>query len=143
MAKQKLSKAAVERLQAGARELVVWDDALEGFGVRIKPTGVKSYIVQYRNRTTGASKRLTLGQHGPLLTFDKAKKQALALLADVQRGADPVDQRRTARNAPTVAQLASDYLERHTESKEAAQERARRQGHARQDHPAEAGVEES
>lgn len=113
MAKQKLSKIVVERLHAGTRELVVWDETLEGFGVRIKPTGVKSYIVQYRNRTTGASKRMTVGQHGPMLTFDKAKKQALALLADAHRGADPVDERRTAREAPTVTELASDYLERH------------------------------
>ena len=101
MAKQKLNKTVVERIPPGAQDLVIWDDALEGFGVRVKPTGVKSYIVQYRNRITGASKRLTLGQHGPMLTFEQAKKQAFALLADARRGADPVEV------------LASDYLERH------------------------------
>ena len=113
MAKQKLNKTIVERIPPGAQDLVVWDAALEGFGVRVKPTGVKSYIVQYRNRITGASKRLTLGQHGPMLTFEQAKRQAFALLADARRGADPVEERRTARKAPTVAVLASDYLERH------------------------------
>lgn len=113
MAKQKLNKTIVERIPPGAQDLVVWDAALEGFGVRVKPTGVKSYIVQYRNRITGASKRLTLGQHGPMLTFEQAKRQAFALLADARRGADPVEERRTARKAPTVALLGSDYLERH------------------------------
>jgi integrase len=113
MAKQKLSKTVIERIEPGVQDLVIWDEAVEGFGVRVKPTGVKSYIVQYRNRITGASKRLTIGQHGPLLTFEQAKKQAFALLADARRGADPVEEHRTARKAPTVAVLAADYLERH------------------------------
>src|SRR5207302_2795859 len=93
--------------------LVVWDEALPGFGVRVKPSGVRSYIIQYRNRNSGVSKRLTIGQHGPLLTFDQAKKQARAMLADAMRGEDPVEARKAARKAPSVADLAADYLERH------------------------------
>ena len=45
-----------------------------GFGLQIKSAGVRSYIVQYRNRHSGASKRMTIGQHGPLLTFEQAKR---------------------------------------------------------------------
>ena len=110
---EKLSKTVVERIEAPDREVVVWDDALPGFGVRVKPSGVRSYIIQYRNRTTGVSRRLTIGQHGPLLTFEQAKKQARAVLADAMRGKDPVEDRRAARRAPSVADLAADYLERH------------------------------
>jgi integrase len=113
MIAEKLSKTVVERIKAAGQDVVVWDDALPGFGVRVKPSGVRSYIIQYRNRDTGASKRLTIGQHGPLLTFDQAKKQARATLADAMRGGDPVEMRKTARRAPTVADLAADYLERH------------------------------
>lgn len=113
MIAQKLSKTVVERIEATEREVVVWDDALPGFGVRVKPSGVRSYIIQYRSRTTGVSRRLTIGQHGPLLTFEQAKKQARAVLADAMRGKDPVEDRRAARRAPSVADLAADYLERH------------------------------
>jgi integrase len=113
MIAEKLSKTVVERIMAAARDVVVWDDALPGFGVRVKPSGVRSYIVQYRNRRTGASKRLTIGQHGPLLTFDQAKKQARAILADAMRGEDPVEVRKATRRAPSVTDLAADYLERH------------------------------
>lgn len=70
MIAEKLSKMVVERIEAADRDVVVWDAALPGFGVWVKPSGVRSYIIQYRNRKTGASKRLTIGQHGPLLTFD-------------------------------------------------------------------------
>ena len=110
---EKLSKTAVERIGATDRDLVVCDDALPGFGVRVKSSGVRSYIIQYRNRSSGASKRLTIGRHGPLLTFDQAKRQARALLSDAMRGEDPVETRNSARKAPSVADLAADYLERH------------------------------
>ncbi len=74
MARQKLSKTVVEGIVPGTEDTVIWDAALPGFGVRVKPTGVRSYIVQYRNRETGASKRLAIGQHGPFLTFEQAWK---------------------------------------------------------------------
>jgi integrase len=110
---RKLSKSAVEKIASSEKEIVVWDEALPGFGVRVKPTGVRSYVVQYRIRLTGSSKRMTIGQHGPLLTFDKAKRQARTILADVIRGLDPAETQRSSRNAPTVRDLAADYLERH------------------------------
>src|SRR5215216_4417043 len=117
MARQKLSKTAVEAITPGADDIVIWDSALPGFGVRVKPTGMRSYIVQYRNRETGASKRMTIGQHGPLLTFEQARKQARALLADAMRGADPSDERQAKRKAPTLSDLAADYLERYATPK--------------------------
>jgi integrase len=113
MIAEKLSKTVVERIKAADQDVVVWDNTLPGFGVRVKPSGVRSYIIQYRNRNTSTSRRLTIGQHGPLLTFDQAKKQARALLADAMRGEDPVEIRKTARRAPSIADLAVDYLERH------------------------------
>jgi integrase len=113
MIAEKLSKMVVERIKAADQDVVVWDNTLPGFGVRVKPGGVRSYIIQYRNRNTSTSRRLTIGQHGPLLTLDQAKKQARAMLADAMRGEDPVEIRKTARRAPSIADLAVDYLERH------------------------------
>jgi len=113
MIAEKLSKTVVERIKAADQDVVVWDNTLPGFGVRVKPSGVRSYVIQYRNRNTSTSRRLTIGQHGPLLTLDQAKKQARAMLADAMRGEDPVEIRKTARRAPSIADLAVDYLERH------------------------------
>jgi integrase len=120
MAKQKLTKSVVESLACGSEDYVIWDSTLPGFGIRVKPSNVKSYIVQYRNRKTGASRRKTLGQHGPLLTFHKAREHARISLADALRGNDPVADDRAVRDAPTMRQLAADYLEKHAMPKKRA-----------------------
>ncbi len=113
MAKGKLTKTRVEKFEAGDADYIVWDADLAGFGVRVKPTGVKSYVVQYRNRQNGISRRKTLGRHGPLLTFHQAHDQARMLLADALRGSDPIADGQAHRSAPTMRVLAEEYLERH------------------------------
>src|SRR3954452_1225480 len=118
MATQKLTKAVTEGLAPAEADYVVWDADLPGFGIRVKPTGVKSYVVQYRNRRTGVSRRQTIGQYGPMLTFHKAREQARIILADALKGNDPVADGRASRAAPTVRQLAADYLEQHALPKE-------------------------
>jgi integrase len=113
MAKQKLTKSTVEKLTPANADYIVWDADLPGFGVRVKPSGVKSYVVQYRNRQTGASRRKTIGQHGPLLTFHQAHERARITLADALKGNDPIADDQAIRTAPTMRDLAGDYLEQH------------------------------
>ena len=113
MAKQRLTKSVVDKLKPAEADYLLWDAELPGFGVRVKPSGVKSYLVQYRNRKTGVSRRKTIGQHGPLLTFHKAREAARITLAAALQGNDPVAVDRAERSAPTVKHLAKDYLEQH------------------------------
>ncbi len=42
MARQKLSKTAVEGIRPVSEDIVIWDSALPGFGVRVKPTGCEA-----------------------------------------------------------------------------------------------------
>ena len=102
MPKQRLSKSVVDKLQPQTAEMIYWDISLPGFGVRVKLNGTKSYVVQYRTRATGRSRRKTIGQHGPLMSIAQVKDIATGLLSDVLRGGDPVTEAQMAREAPVM-----------------------------------------
>jgi integrase len=108
----KLTKRSVDSIQIPKNgERFVWDSQLAGFGLRVRPSGRKSYILQYRN-AYGRSRRLTLGST-EVLTPHQARAEAVQLLASVKRGADPAEERKRARHGMTVAELAEVYLRRH------------------------------
>ncbi len=114
MPHRRLTKAKIDKLRCdSASETIYWDTDLPGFGLRVKPSGIKSFVIQYRNRSTGRSRRKTLGKYGPLLSLHQAREMARGLLSDVVRGADPVAEGQRLRTAPTIADLAQRYLIEH------------------------------
>lgn len=119
----KLTKRVVDALQpqTGASGYFVWDDDLAGFGVRVRPNGRKTYVMQYRDAAS-KSRRIMIGDHGDL-TVAEARSKAQSLRATAYEAKrdetkpDPARQRAQARRtakarheAPTVAQLADEWL---------------------------------
>ena len=104
----RISKRIVDAAQAGAKPLFTWDSTLPGFGLLVLPTGTKSFVFQYRT-TEGRSRRATIGKVGSL-TPEQARALADNMSRTVKSGGDPLDDKRKAREAPTVAQLLDDYL---------------------------------
>jgi integrase len=107
----KITKRMVDALRPDQKEFFRWDagdGALKGFGLRMKPSGAASYLVQYRNRE-GRTRRLVLGKVGTL-TPDQARRLAGEALAAVARGGDPSTERHTVRGGMTVSELCELYL---------------------------------
>ncbi len=106
----KLTKRVVDALTPEASEIVHWDDALSGFGVRVRPTGRKSYIVKCRCR--GRQIKMTIGTHGPM-TVEQARTKARAMIAEAKAGQDPSAEYSRMRKSPTMKTLGQRFLDEH------------------------------
>ncbi len=103
----KLTKRAVDAAEAGAKDYVIWDDELPGFGLRVFTSGKRSYVLQYRS--AGRSRRFTIGLHG-VWTPERARQEAKAQLGRIAQGDDPAEERLLDRKALTVKELCDLYL---------------------------------
>ena len=108
----KLTKRVIDALRPDPKhDVFKWDagdGALKGFGVRVKPSGVASYFVQYRNKE-GRTRRLVLGRVGEL-TPHEARQLAADKLKEVRTGADPSAERHATRGAITISELCDIYV---------------------------------
>src|SRR5262245_17934211 len=118
MRDQRITKRLVDGLKAAAEDYFVWDNTLRGFGLRLQPTGAKSYVVKYRSGSgRGApTRRVTLGRVGTL-TPDEARVLARKILGAVAHGSDPAALKAAERRASTLRELADIFLAEHVEAK--------------------------
>ena len=79
----RLTHHAISAARPRASEYTLWDSALNHFGLRVYPSGVRSFIVQIR--VQGRMRKITLGRF-PATGIAEARKQAAALLARIWSG---------------------------------------------------------
>jgi integrase len=92
MANQAITLRTIDAIKPCAgRDVYTWDTGLKGFGVRVTPRGIKSYVLQYRVNG-GPARRKTIGIHGSPWTTQTARREAERLLIIVRQGVDPVEQ---------------------------------------------------
>ncbi len=110
---KKLTKQTIDALKPSKVRVkgsysFLWDQELRGFGVQVMTSGLKSFVVQYRN-AEGRSRRLVFGRYG-VMTVEQARREAKTLLGQIADGIDPAEEQQTARNAVTVAEICDWYL---------------------------------
>lgn len=107
----KLTKTAIDSAQPAKHDVWLWDHELPGFGVRIQPSGRKTYVVRYRNKK-GQQRKHTIAR-----TCDMPPQQARDLarrvFAEVAAGGDPAVEKRDAKQAATLDDLFERYLTEH------------------------------
>ena len=103
-----------------SKPVTYFDDALKGFGLRVLPSGTRSWVVEYRPGVGGravAKRRIVIGNPdkdlvaSPRLSPEQARAKASEVLAHVRLGADPSEERTKLRADITVAELCDRYLE--------------------------------
>lgn len=119
MAGNKITKRVVDAAEPRSTRYTLFDSDVKGFGLRVFPSGQKSYVFEYRAGEGGRSaskKRVTIGNAAEF-TPDEARKLADKLRSSVKVGKDPQGDKATARAAVTVETLAKDFLKEHVEAK--------------------------
>jgi integrase len=89
---------------------MVWDTQVIGFGLQLRPSGLKTIIISYR--TKGRVRRLTIGRYGRV-TVDQAREAAKHYNGVIALGGDPVADRKRNRAAKTVDELLRRYIKKH------------------------------
>jgi integrase len=117
--KRAITKKLIDALVAEKRDrdLIVFDDTLAGFVLKVTRASRASFQVRYRLGGRATKLRtMKLGDYGPL-TADAARKLAQVALGSVRSGVDPMAEkaRRLAedRSARTVTSVSEDFIEVH------------------------------
>jgi Arm DNA-binding domain len=81
MPRIKLTKSAIDALPTPSSDVVYWDAAYPGFGVKITPKGRKVFIVLYRTGGAGSYlRKYTIGPYGRV-TLHQARVAAQKVFA--------------------------------------------------------------
>jgi integrase len=119
MANVKLGKRTLDNLPQVTKRTTFFDTELTGFGLRVFPSGARSWIIEYRPGAGGravSKRRMVIGT-SRTLTPDQARTQAAALLAKVKLGADPARERSDGRKADDVRDLLARFMDDHVRAK--------------------------
>ncbi len=98
---------------------IIWDHDVRGLGLRITPRDVKTWVLSYRVR--GVKHLMKLGRYGQPLMLDTARSRAKAELGDINRGIDPLEERKKAMEAEKqqwrVKRLVEEFKKEHVAKK--------------------------
>ena len=120
-----LTKTVADAANKAAKRYHVWDSELAGFGLRVEPTGAKTFIAKYRANgggRTATQRVVTIGRFGTL-TADQARKQAKKILGGAAVGDDPAAELQAKRREMKMDALIDLY-----EEKGCVIQRGKRQG---------------
>jgi len=104
----KITKTLVAAAGPEEQSHIIWDIEIKGFGLLILPSGVKSFIYQYRTQEN-RSRRATIGKSDKF-TAEQARIKAREFQQDVIKGVDPLAEKQANRHAVKVEQVLDFYL---------------------------------
>jgi integrase len=110
MPRLKLTKSAIDSLPTPKSDLVYWDAACPGFGLKVTPKGRKVFVVLYRTGGAGSKlRKYTIGPYGRV-TLHQAVVAAQKVFTARLEGRDPASEKREAKRR-IVADRVGDILD--------------------------------
>lgn len=113
MPRIKLNKSAIDGLATPKSDLVYWDIAVPGFGVKVTPTGRKVFVVMYRTGGAGSKlRKYTIGPYGRV-TLHQARISAQKVFSAKLEGRDPAAEKLKAKRriiADGIGELLETYI---------------------------------
>ena len=107
----KFTDRQIKSLKPKKTRYEVWEDNGKGFGVRVAPTGRKSFIFLYRFQ--GTSRRMTFGNYPETSLADAHAAHAKSRQL-LEQGNDPAtveqDAKEESRRSPSIKRLAAEYI---------------------------------
>ncbi len=108
---KKLTAKTVGAAQRGDKPYFLWDSDLKGFGLKVFPSGTKSFVVQYRAPSDGKTIRRTIGKFESPWSPKAARDEAARFLHLVGLGHD-LSARGHSKSTDNLPDLFSDYASR-------------------------------
>jgi len=110
----RLTDAFVREALPGQRTYLLWDRDVKGFGVRIYPSGTKTFVVTYRPVGLRMKEWYTIGR-STVISASRAREEARTILAKNRLGENLAAKRRAARQSNTSfdGKRLDDLIERY------------------------------
>ncbi len=125
--RKRLTDARIRSKKPEESRYEVWDTE-PGFGLRIAPTGRKSFVYLYRFERK--PRRMTLGVY-PRMSLASAREAVANAVMRLEQGIDPgaekIAARKALRDAESFAELAYEWVERYAKPKRKTWKEAQRQ----------------
>ena len=111
---RKLTKRFIDQIEPCGKDVFHWDSVLPGFGLRLSPKGVKTYIVQCRSE--GKTQRVKIGRVTST-TCDEARKAAVQILGKLGSGENPARTKRNKLKSPMIKDIVPVFIEDHVRAR--------------------------
>ena len=114
---KRFTDAQIKRLKPTSKRAIIFEHGGRGFGLRIEPSGRKSFFLEYRfgEAEERRNRVLTIGKH-PTVSLTEARSIASQSLSQIEQDIDPAIQKLTKkipdRNALTLGDLVEEYIEK-------------------------------
>ncbi|ESZ17790.1 hypothetical protein X735_12535 [Mesorhizobium sp. L2C085B000] len=105
--KVRITKTVVADAAKTGKEYVIWDSRVAGFGLRVRPSGAKSFVFVYRSAggRAGSVKRMTIKASNPDVAYDRAKELAGQFHAGIDPATEKADGRAEAERKKKISSV--------------------------------------